>query len=126
MGVKKKTKQTPKGHNLRAAIVANVEELLTQHMAGILTFIDEAEDKKEKVSFGVEINCAESEPQVKVGIRYSQSVTDTRSVILDDPDQGTFEPVVKDAEKETDKRRKKNVAKLKEGEQAPVEDPAAN
>lgn len=110
MAVKGKDKKMPKGSNLAAATIAQIEELLKKHMAGILQFIDEAEDKKETVSFGVKINCSESEPQVEVGIRYSQSVTDKRSVVLDDPDQGTFKPVVEQADKETKERRKKNVA----------------
>jgi len=115
MGVAKKDTKKPKGSNLCSAVVAQVEDLLAKHMAGILQFIDEAEDKKEKVTFGVEINCSESEPQVVVGIRYSQSVTDRRSVVLDDPDQGTFKPVVEAAEKETKKRKGRNVEKVKDG-----------
>lgn len=112
MGVQKKASKTPKGQNLLAAMVAQIEKLGAKHMPAILNFIDEAEDKKEKVSFGVDINCSESEPQVMVSIRFSQSVTDRVSVVLDDPDQGTFKDVVKDAEKEKEKRGKKNVEAL--------------
>lgn len=86
----KRSGKMPKGENLLAAIVAKVQDLGVTHMPGILRFIEEAENKKEKVTFGVEIDMSESEPLVTVAIRYSQSVTDKRSVQLDDPDQGTF------------------------------------
>lgn len=113
MGVKTKSKKQPAGSNLARAIVAQVEKHLKNHMRGILDFIEEAEDKKEAVSFNVKIDCSESEPHVEVGIRYSQSVTDRLSVVLDDPDQGSFKTVIKQAEDETDKRGKSNVEKLK-------------
>lgn len=119
MGVKKKSGKAPKGQNLLAAIVAQVEELGRKHMGGILDFVEQAEDKKEKVTFGVEIDCSESEPNVTVSIRYSQSVTDRRSVVLDDPDQGTFKEVVEVAEGETKKRRKKNAEAIGAGECEP-------
>ena len=115
MAVKKKQSKHPKGQNLIAATCAQVEDLMRTHIEGILDFVDNAEDKKEKVSFGVNINCAESEPQIDVTIRFSQSVTDSRTVQLDNPDQGIFVPVVIQAKEETERLREENMDNLKDG-----------
>lgn len=112
MAVKKKTTKQPPGHNLKAAICAQVDELLTNHIKEILEWIDTSEVKKQNVSFGVLIDCAESEPKVEVSIRFSQSITDSRTVQLDNPDQGTFEQITEEATEETNKRKEKNLAKL--------------
>lgn len=111
MAVSKKNTKTPKGGNLIAATVSNVEDLMRTHIDSIMDFIADSEDKKETVNFGVQIDCSETEPKVTVGIRFSKSVTDSRSAVLDGTDQGTFEPVVEAAEQETEKRREKNMAK---------------
>jgi hypothetical protein len=108
MAVAKKNSKKPAGENLVMAIVAQVEEMMRKHVGAVLQFVEDSESRKEKVNFGVDIDCSESEPHVKVSIRYSQSVTDSRSVVLDDPNQGTFKPLVEAAESETKKKKKGN------------------
>lgn len=122
MAVAKKTSKKPAGENLVMAIVAQVEEMMRKHVGAVLAFVDDSESRKEKVNFGVDIDCSESEPHVKVSIRYSQSVTDSRSVVLDDPDQGTFKPLIAAAEGETKKKRKgkKDAGEPIEGEENPA------
>lgn len=122
MAVAKKTSKKPAGENLVMAIVAQVEEMMRKHVGAVLQFVEDSESRKEKVNFGVDIDCSESEPHVKVSIRYSQSVTDSRSVVLDDPNQGTFKPLVEAAESETKKNRKgkKDAEAPIEGEENPA------
>lgn len=120
MAVAKKTGKKPPGENLVMAIVAQVEELMRKHVSAVLNFVEESESRKEKVNFGVDIDCSESEPHIKVAIRFSQSVTDSRSAVLDDPDQGTFKAITAEAELLTKAKKKKKGA----SEDAPAEEPA--
>lgn len=126
MSVGKKNSKKPPGENLVAAIVAQVEELMRKHVSPVLQFVDDSESRKEKVNFGVDIDCSESEPHVKVGIRYSQSVTDSRSVVLDDPNQGTFKPLIEAAESQKKGGgKKKDKAGAKQDGADPEENPAS-
>lgn len=112
MGVKNKPKKDVKGSNLIAAAVAQFEALLREHMHEALQFLDESEDKSMTINCATKFNLAESEPQVESTLRFSQSVTDKRTSVLDDPDQGSFKPLVKAAEGETEARRAKNLEKV--------------
>lgn len=123
MAVAKKTSKKPAGENLVMAITSQVEEMMRKHVGAVLQFVEDSESRKEKVNFGVDIDCSESEPHVKVSIRYSQSVTDSRSVVLDDPNQGTFKPLVEAAENET-KKKKKGKKSEDGGEQDGDQNPA--
>lgn len=124
MAVAKKTGKKPPGENLVMAIVAQVEELMRKHVGAVLNFVEESESRKEKVNFGVDIDCSESEPHIKVAIRFSQSVTDSRSAVLDDPDQGTFKAITAEAESQK-KGKGKGKGKGKDADaEAPAEEPA--
>jgi hypothetical protein len=111
MGVKNKPKKEVKGSNLVAAAVAQFETLLREHVNEALTMLDESEDKTITINCATKFNLAESEPQVESTLRFSQSVTDKRTSVLDDPDQGTFKPLVEAAEGETKAKREKNIEK---------------
>jgi len=130
MAVKKKkgAGQAPRGGNLIAAAMADIEDLLKKHMNdGIIPLVDESEDHKATVSLSIKINCAESEPTVETDIRYTSSVTDRRVTKLDHPDQGTFKPVIEEAVKEAKKRREKAIGgeqpELPDGEEQPPHNP---
>lgn len=123
MGVKNKNKKEVKGSNLIAAAVANFEAMLREHIAEALAFLDESEDKKTTINCATTFDLSESEPQVESKMRFSQSVTDKRTSVLDDPNQGTFTtllqpPATKGDEEGTKpaKVKKKN-AKAKKGEE---------
>jgi hypothetical protein len=125
MAVKKKERsgKAPRGGNLIAAILSSTEDLLKTHMSeGIIPLVEEAEDHKATVSMSYKINCAESEPVVEVDIRYTSSVTDRRVTKLDNPDQGTFEPVIAAAEDEAKKRKEKILGNGGEDEEKPATD----
>ena len=90
MAVKDKGKAKPIFTQIREAITKAVDELFNEHSGEISQVLDEAEDKCVAVTFGVKVDCSESEPMVTTGIRFSQSVTDKRVARLDDPRQITL------------------------------------
>ena len=90
MAVKEKGKAKPIFTQIREAITKAVDELFNEHSGEISQVLDEAEDKCVAVTFGVKVDCSESEPMVTTGIRFSQSVTDKRVARLDDPRQITL------------------------------------
>lgn len=84
-------KKTPRGsvhqNEVIDRVVKDIRDLMEAHYSEIETFIDESEAKKATVNFGVVIDQSESAPSMKTSIRFSQSVTDTRTSTLDDPAQ---------------------------------------
>lgn len=84
---KKAQRKVPKDIQIRESITKAVEALYDAHAGEIADFRDQSEESKVTVTFGVDIDCSESEPKVKVSIRFSKSVTDSRVATLDDPDQ---------------------------------------
>jgi hypothetical protein len=87
MAVRDKGKAKPIFTQIREAITKAVDELFNEHSGEISQVLDEAEDKKINVTFGVVLDCSESEPAVTTAIRFSQSVTDKRYSRLEDPRQ---------------------------------------
>lgn len=83
----KKVRKVPQTKLIGQAIVAAVAALYDAHATEIAEFRDTSEESKVTVNFGAEIDCSESEPKVKVAIRFSKAVTDNRVTMLDDPDQ---------------------------------------
>jgi hypothetical protein len=75
---------------ISAAVQKAVEELLVQAQDRIDKQLDEAEVRALKINFSVDLDETESEPQIKVGIRFTDSYTDSRSCRLDDPEQIQF------------------------------------
>ena len=84
-------KKTPRGsvhqNEVINRVVKDIRDLMEAHYSEIETFIDESEAKKATVNFGAVIDQSESAPSMKTSIRFSQSVTDTRTSTLDDPAQ---------------------------------------
>lgn len=74
-----------------AGLLAGVTNLFTKHANEIDRIIEEAETPKLTVSFQVEIDRSESEPQLTVGIRFAETTTDRVSTTLPDPGQTQFE-----------------------------------
>jgi hypothetical protein len=74
-----------------AGIIAGVTNLFTKHAHEIDRIIEEAETPKLTVSFPVEIDRSESEPQLTVGVRFAETTTDRVSTTLPDPGQTQFE-----------------------------------
>lgn len=72
------------------AIQEDVRDLYIQHEKDIEAAVEDSEDKKITLGFQVVIDKAESAPQVKTRLRYSQSVTDERIRTLNDPKQPTL------------------------------------
>lgn len=72
------------------AIQEDVRDLYIQHEKDIEAAVEDSEDKKITLGFQVVIDKAESAPQVKTRLRYSQSVTDERIRTLSDPKQPTL------------------------------------
>lgn len=101
----KKTAATPRGENIRNAIMAKVEELWNAHSQEVLDIIQESEDHKVTVGFSSEIDCSESAPSITIKMRFSETFTDSRKVQLDDPNQGTFTDVVAAAETQPTPKR---------------------
>ena len=62
-------------------------ELLTQAQDNIQEVLQDAESKKITITFKVDLDESETEPVVKIGIRFSESYTDSRTTRLDDPGQ---------------------------------------
>lgn len=86
----KPSRKIPKNKQIIESIIQAVQDLYDAHAGEIAEFRDQSEDSKVTVNFGIEIDCSESEPKVKVGIRFSKSVTDSRIATLDDPEQVTL------------------------------------
>lgn len=127
MAVSKKKPKEVKGSNLVAAAVAQFEALLREHMAEVLEVLEESESRNVTVNCATKFNLAESEPQVESILRFSQTVTDKRTSVLDDPNQGTFwtapdkTPAADEAEAKPKKSKK---AKKGESEETPADEPA--
>ena len=91
MAVKRKHSKEPLPENIVQGITAAVEHLYGKHADEIADVVGQSETKRVTISFGVDLDLSESEPSIKVGIRFSQTVTDSLVSRIPDPDQGTFE-----------------------------------
>ena len=74
------------------AIAQAIRDLFETHAPEILAVIEESEDRKLSVAFGVDIDDSESELTLKTRIRFAQTVTDIRLSRLDDPNPILFSP----------------------------------
>ena len=90
---KNSTEKQPQDVQIAAAINQAVGELYGEHAAEIRAVLEDSEDRKVVVNFGVELDCSESEPMVTTKIRFSTSVTDRRVTKLEDPNQTVFNMV---------------------------------
>lgn len=84
---KKRAEAQRLGTEVRDAVLANVGELLDEHMAEILNVIEESETGKLSVGFPTGLDFSESEPSVQTFIRFATTVTDKRVKKLENPDQ---------------------------------------
>jgi hypothetical protein len=94
MAVTKKNPKIPSAAAIREAILKSIEELLKEHLAGALELVEESEGGIVTVRLPAKIDCSESAAQVTVDIGYTKSVKDRRVQQMDDPEQGTFHPVL--------------------------------
>ena len=72
---------------LIAVVQKAVAELLTQGQDNVHQALEDAEDKKLTINFGVKIDESDTEAVVKTGMRFSESYIDSRTARVDDPDQ---------------------------------------
>lgn len=127
MAVSKKKRdasQLGKLANAGDAIAQAVKELFETHAAEILSVIEESEDRKLSVAFGVDIDDSESEMSLKTKIRFAQTVTDIRLSRLDDPNQLNFSMLTPEEFKERNEKAKAAAAEA-EGGGEPTPDGAA-
>lgn len=113
MAVKRKSSKEPLPENIIQGITAAVEHLYGKHAEEIAEVVGQSETKRVTIGFGVDLDLSESEPSIKVGIRFSQTVTDSLVSRIPDPDQGTFEfetPATKAAKAERKAERAKGGA----------------
>lgn len=88
MAVKKKPSEgSMKISTLTEVVQKAVAELLTQAQDNIQEVLADSESKKITVNFKVDLDESETEPVVKIGIRFSEAYTDSRTTRLDDPGQ---------------------------------------
>lgn len=89
MAVPKKNQKQPSGHGriILERIIEYITDLWETHQVEILDLAEESENDKVTVNFTNEIDFAESEPALKTKIRFTRTVTDNRSGILNDPNQ---------------------------------------
>ena len=71
-------------------ILAGVETLYRKHATEIEQVRADDEKKSVKIGFAVAVDASEGGPSLKVGIRFSATVTDNIVSILPDPDQPEF------------------------------------
>ena len=105
MAVKSKRTGTPGGENIKNAILAKATDLWDAHVEEVLRIIKESEEHRVTVGFSSEIDCSESAPSITIKMRFSETFTDSRTVQLDDPNQGTFTDVVNAAESQPQAKR---------------------
>jgi hypothetical protein len=98
MAVKKKNGSNPTDSAIVNAICAKVRELYEKHAEEIAQVREDSEDRKVTVTFPAMIDCSESAPKVKISMRFSTSVTDSREVQLEDPNQGEFTDIIEQVE----------------------------
>ena len=91
--------ETP-DQNIRESILAAVGILWDRHHEAIREVRENTKDKKIRVAFSVVIDESEVEPLVQTQISFSARVKDALTARLDDPNQGGFQFVDKDAETE--------------------------
>jgi hypothetical protein len=84
---KGKSEEPMKIKTLSDVVCKAAAELLLQADDNIQQALVDSEDKKLTVNLQVKIDESESEPLVKVSIRFSESYTDSRSTRIDDPKQ---------------------------------------
>ncbi len=92
MAVKKKGQKKSKSEPLLSpetleAMHDDIGDLYQQHEEELMQVLDDAEDKKVTVTFAVQIDKSETEPQLKTTLRFSTSVTDSRLRTLSNPAQ---------------------------------------
>lgn len=107
MAVKKHAAKTTPGKGIKNALLEKAAELWEAHAGEIMELVEESEEHKLTVGFSLEIDCSESAPNVTVKIRFASTVTDSRKVQMDDPNQTQFTDVVQHADKEREKKRGK-------------------
>lgn len=82
---------TPQDKSIIAAIQRAVDVLYTKHAAEINKLLDESEKGKINVGFAVELDKAEGEQNMDIGISYSKRVKDSLCCALPDPGQVEFD-----------------------------------
>lgn len=98
-------------------IAQAVDELLDKHAQEIADAIEESEAKKLPVNLVVEFSCANSQPEIKVSLRFTpKTVTDSRVIVCDDPAQGGFEIMTPLALAERAKQRANDARRQAEDE----------
>lgn len=112
-GRKKNAVMEPMDETIQRAIAQAVHELYGVHAEEIRTVRDESEKRSVTVAFGAEIDCSESEPTVKVRIRFAATITDVRTTRLDDPNQRSFDFL--NAEDEKKRLEEKALAEAGDG-----------
>ncbi len=92
MAVKKKGQKKGRNEPLLSpetleAMHEDIGDLYKQHEEELMGVLDESEDKKVTITFSVQIDKSETEPQLKTTLRFSTSVTDSRLRTLSNPMQ---------------------------------------
>lgn len=92
MAVKKKGQKKSKSEPLLSpetleAMHEDIGDLYKQHEEELMGVLDDSEDKKVTITFAVQIDKSETEPQLKTTLRFSTSVTDSRLRTLSNPNQ---------------------------------------
>ncbi len=120
MAVKKKGQKKGRNEPLLSpetleAMHEDIGDLYKQHEEELMDVLDESEDKKVTITFAVQIDKSETEPQLKTTLRFSTSVTDSRLRTLSNPMQPELVDVkaVREASreakaKERERERKKS------------------
>jgi hypothetical protein len=88
--------------NIMRAILKGVEMLYHKHSEEIAEVQAQSEQNMINVAFGVKIDCSEAEPIVKVGIKFTATVTDSMTARLESDTQGGFEFLAEVDKSETD------------------------
>lgn len=81
---------TPEQATVINAVVAGAQRLYEKHADEIDRILAESEGDKISFTFAVELDNSESEPQVTIGIRFSEVHTDRVTTALPDPGQNEF------------------------------------
>ncbi len=101
-----------------ARILESVKNLLETHADEIASAIEESDDRALTVGIPLSFDCSESAPEIEVGFRFSQAVTDKRTIMCDNPDQGTF--AIFDPEALREKKEAEAAAHENEGGDEPT------
>lgn len=122
MAVKKKGQRKSKSEPLLSpetltAMHEDIGDLYKQHESELMEVLDESEDSKVSITFTVQIDKSETEPQLKTSLRFSTSVTDSRLRTLSNPNQPELVDVDKVRE-ESRKAKEKERARKKSGKDA--------